>query len=231
MALAPFDDFMQKINDGTILNDSLFEMYDFDDEGVVSKEHNVVHGYLSITGISLGQQRFLQSRQQTNRARVVFSAWLESMRKDVECTFGILKGRWQILKSGNRLLGAECDDDIFLTCFALHNWLLEVGVLSVCEGAIGEVPGVVLSSHDCAGGAPVGDAGTTNTTMMGGDRSVLRDAISVSTIKWHNVPTLKIMSLLLLLIMNWRRQRNQHTEMKKAHQYQGLWVASMLIGI
>jgi hypothetical protein len=28
-----------------------------------------------------------------------WSKWLESMWKDVECTFGILKGRWRILKS------------------------------------------------------------------------------------------------------------------------------------
>ncbi len=38
------------------------------------------------------------------------------MRKDVECTFGILKGRWRILKA----------DYIWLTCCALHNWLLDI---------------------------------------------------------------------------------------------------------
>ena len=30
--------------------------------------------------------------------------WLESMHKDVECTFGILKGRSRILKSGVRIM-------------------------------------------------------------------------------------------------------------------------------
>ena len=37
-----------------------------------------------------------------------WSKWAESMRKDVECTFGILEGRWRILKTGVRLqsLGA-----------------------------------------------------------------------------------------------------------------------------
>ncbi|KAI2490063.1 Plant transposon protein [Fragilaria crotonensis] len=47
------------------------------------------------------------------------------MRKDVECTFGILKGRWRILKTGIRMNGVENADKIFLTCCALHNWLLE----------------------------------------------------------------------------------------------------------
>ena len=29
---------------------------------------------------------------------ICWSKWLEGMRKDVECTFGVLKGRWRILK-------------------------------------------------------------------------------------------------------------------------------------
>ena len=55
-----------------------------------------------------------------------WSKWLESMRKDVECTFGILKGGWCILKSGIRLQGVESVDKIWLSCCALHNWLLEI---------------------------------------------------------------------------------------------------------
>jgi len=54
-----------------------------------------------------------------------WSEWLESMRKDVECTFGILKGRWRILKSGVCLHGVREADKIWETCCALHNWLLE----------------------------------------------------------------------------------------------------------
>ena len=61
----------------------------------------------------------------SSRVEIRFSAWLESMRKDVECTFGILKGRWRILKTGIRLSGVDLADKIFLTCCALHNWLLE----------------------------------------------------------------------------------------------------------
>ena len=48
------------------------------------------------------------------------------MRKDVECTFGILKGRWRILKTGIRLHATESVDKIWLTCCAFHNMLLEV---------------------------------------------------------------------------------------------------------
>jgi len=43
-----------------------------------------------------------------------------------ECTFGILKGRWRILKTGVRLHSTQAVDRVWLTCCALHNWLLEV---------------------------------------------------------------------------------------------------------
>jgi hypothetical protein len=55
-----------------------------------------------------------------------FSEWLESMQKDVECTFGILKGRFRILKTGVCLHGVEATDKIWLTCCALHNYFLEL---------------------------------------------------------------------------------------------------------
>ena len=43
-----------------------------------------------------------------------------------ECTFGILKGRWRILKTGVRTHAIKSVDNIWLTCCALHNWLLEI---------------------------------------------------------------------------------------------------------
>jgi len=54
-----------------------------------------------------------------------FSEWLESMRKDVECFFGLLKGRFRILKTGVRMQGVAVCDAIFKTYVALHNILLE----------------------------------------------------------------------------------------------------------
>ena len=65
-----------------------------------------------------------------NRSELRFSQWLESMRKDVECTFGILKGRWQNLKTGIRVHNTEVSDHIWLTCRVLHNMLLDVDGLS-----------------------------------------------------------------------------------------------------
>lgn len=75
-----------------------------------------------------------------------WSHWLESLRKDVECTFGILKGRWRILKSGIRLEGMEETNNIWKTCCALHNWLLEIdGIDCEWEGEIGQHDANVIS--------------------------------------------------------------------------------------
>jgi Plant transposon protein len=64
------------------------------------------------------------------KPELLWSEWLESLRKDVECTFGILKGRWRILKTGIHVHGVEAADNIWLTCCALHNLLLESDGLS-----------------------------------------------------------------------------------------------------
>jgi hypothetical protein len=77
---------------------------------------------------------------------ISFLKWLESMRKDFECTFGILKGRFWILKTGVQVHGVEATDKIWLICCALHNFLLETnglhkeginGVPSNWEGELG----------------------------------------------------------------------------------------------
>lgn len=59
-------------------------------------------------------------------AQKEWSANVESFRKDVECTFGILKGRWQILKVGLRMHDPAVISQVWKTCCALHNMLLTV---------------------------------------------------------------------------------------------------------
>ena len=61
-----------------------------------------------------------------NIDKIQWLKWLESIRKDVECTFGILKGRQRILKNRVRLHGVDAVDSVWFTCCALHNWLLEL---------------------------------------------------------------------------------------------------------
>ena len=53
-----------------------------------------------------------------------FSSNLESVRKDVECTFGILKKRWKILEYGIRFNDIKVVENIFIVCSMLHNMML-----------------------------------------------------------------------------------------------------------
>lgn len=63
----------------------------------------------------------------------LWSEWLESVRKDVECAFGILKGRFRFLRNGIQLHKQKDIDNVFFTCLILHNMLLKVDGLDKYE--------------------------------------------------------------------------------------------------
>lgn len=141
-----FDDFVVGLHEGRNLDDFTFELYERDARGnIVSAKYRgpwliVDNGYCNWSTTIPPMKRTC------DRSEIRFSQWLESIRKDVECTFGILKGRFRVLKSGIRLNGQEAAFKVFLTCCALHNWLLEVdgldnnweeGDASDWEGAMG----------------------------------------------------------------------------------------------
>ena len=56
---------------------------------------------------------------------VIIAEWLESMRKDIECTFEILKSRFRILKNTIRLKFEDDIEALFRTCAVFHNILLQ----------------------------------------------------------------------------------------------------------
>lgn len=130
------DQFISGIRNGANLQDNDFELLDHDSEGnVITVKYKGVYvivdnGYLqwscTVPPFSIT----------SDMDEIRWSKWLESMRKDVECTFGILKGRWRILKSGIRLQGVESVDKIWLSCCALHNWLLEIDGLNAEWGEV-----------------------------------------------------------------------------------------------
>jgi hypothetical protein len=59
-------------------------------------------------------------------AQEYFTTNLESVRKDVECAFGILKKRWRILNSGFFYRDVKICKSIFVTCCWLNNFLLDL---------------------------------------------------------------------------------------------------------
>ena len=59
------------------------------------------------------------------RSDRLWSEWIESTGKDVECTFGSLKSRWRFLRNGIVLQDQNSIDNVFFTCCILHNMILE----------------------------------------------------------------------------------------------------------
>ena len=95
------DQFITVIRAGVRFQDHRFELESFDEAlgKVVRTIYSGVYvlcnnGYLDW---SCTVPPYTMTRQQDE---ICWSKWMKSMRKDVECTLGILKGRWRILKAG-----------------------------------------------------------------------------------------------------------------------------------
>ena len=50
-----------------------------------------------------------------------WSKWVESLRKDVECSFGIMKKRFRNIKNRSRYHDKETLETIFYCCAIMHN--------------------------------------------------------------------------------------------------------------
>jgi hypothetical protein len=117
---------MMGIYTGSLLSDVIFQLDDTNANGDHIKVQyqgawNIVdNGYVSwSTCIPPVKLHVL-------RCDTRWSEWIESMRKDVECCFGIIKGHFRILKSHIRTRSIESVDKVWKTCCSLHNWLLDV---------------------------------------------------------------------------------------------------------
>ena len=129
-SMVRLDTFVSGIRDGSVLDDCDFELLAHGKDGEV-RSLRFRGAYLIVDNGYLNWSCTVPPFGVTNNIdEIRWSKWLESMRKDVECTFGILKGRWRILKSGVRIYGVDSVDHIWFTCCALHNWLLEIDGLT-----------------------------------------------------------------------------------------------------
>ena len=108
-----------------ILPDYEFELYEYDSQGNVIKVK--YRGVWLISDNSyLNWSNTIPPFKETNSfGHLLFSEWVESMQKDIECAFGILKGRFRILKYGMRFHKVEHCDMLFKTLCALHNLLIK----------------------------------------------------------------------------------------------------------
>ena len=132
-----FDEFLSKIHDGRILSDVTFELRAWQGSEVVKVKYSGAWG-----SCNDGYHRWACMQAPCKSTAFLdekrFFDWLESFRKDSECVFGTLKGRWRVLKTGIRLEGSYTADSIWMTCCALHNRLLVIdGLDGKWEGMMG----------------------------------------------------------------------------------------------
>ena len=84
---------MSGIHDGSVLNDCNFELLACGKDGVV-KTLRFRGAYLIVDNGYLNWSCTVPPFRVTNNIdKIRWSKWLESMHKDVECSFGILKGK------------------------------------------------------------------------------------------------------------------------------------------
>jgi hypothetical protein len=125
-----FDTYALAIYDGEILQDVEFTLLERGVDGTVIEVQYRRAWLMVDNGYLVNWPTTIPPMKVTNDQREIrWSQWIESLRKDVECTFGILKGWWRILKTGIHLHGVEATNKIWMTCCALHNWLLEINGL------------------------------------------------------------------------------------------------------
>jgi hypothetical protein len=97
------DNFLSGIRDGSVLEEATFEVLLHDKLGRI-KILQFQDFYVIVDNGYSNWSSTVPPFQVTNNIKVNYwSRWVESMRKDAEYTFRILKCRWRILKTGVRI--------------------------------------------------------------------------------------------------------------------------------
>lgn len=115
-----FDGFVSSIHDEERYQDVKYTMCKSNGE-----EYEEKGAYLLVDG-GYHKWRCLQCplKHTAIKKESMWSEWAESVRKDVECTFGVLKGRFRCLKLPIFYNSKDNIDNMFFTCCILHNILL-----------------------------------------------------------------------------------------------------------
>lgn len=133
--IVKFNSFVRMLRTNPLYKDFKYNMYV---DGVLKEYQGarllVDNGYLQY------KELLPPYKQHPSDEAADWSEMAESLRKDVECTFGILKMRFAILKSGFRCHKFSTVDDIFKTCCALHNQLLEYDRMGSTWTVVGKRP-------------------------------------------------------------------------------------------
>ena len=97
-----------------------------DEDGIEKEKNHVGYYYICDGGYHLWETLIPPYKHQIEGSdEMSWSHNIESIRKDIECVFGILKKRFLFLKNPIRLHHPETIDALFVTCCVLHNILLD----------------------------------------------------------------------------------------------------------
>jgi Plant transposon protein len=120
MTIVKFDSAMVAMRDG-VYNDHEYSLYDATGNSKVVKGGYCIcdNGYLRWPTM------MAPSKVAIGAPDYNWSEMLESLRKDIECLFGQMKQEFAILKYDSRFNSLELMDNIFLTCCAGAELLLE----------------------------------------------------------------------------------------------------------
>ena len=119
-----FDHLIRGVHEGELFSDNEFTLLELNDDGEETEITYKGAWFIVDNGYLNWSCTVPPMKHPVTYEEIRFSEWLESMRKDVECTFGIIKKRFSILKTGIRLGSIEQSDKVWRTCCALHNLLL-----------------------------------------------------------------------------------------------------------
>ena len=120
MTITKYDDFLNALRKREIYDSVTYEI--IDDVG----ETKTVTGVYVICDGGYMKDSFLIDPYafRSSRSVIYWSEWLESLRKDVECLFGILKSRFRILRNPTTFHRIEDIQNIMFCCYILHNLIL-----------------------------------------------------------------------------------------------------------
>ena len=121
-----FDNLIFNVHDGKSFSDYEFKLFEKDSNGVINEVIYNGVWFMCDNGYLRWSCTVPPDTNAVTYDAIRFSECLESMRKDVECFFGIMKGRFSILRYGFRYHTIEDCDKTWLTCCGLHNMLLEI---------------------------------------------------------------------------------------------------------
>lgn len=122
-----FDGFVTDIHEGLKYNDVKYTM-----NKISGEEYEETGAWLLVDG-GYHKWRCLQCplKHSAIPRETLWSEWAETVRKDVECTFGVLKGRFRCLKLPIYYQKKESIDNMFYSCCIIHNILLHFDGLDV----------------------------------------------------------------------------------------------------